>query len=155
MIDHIGFSVSNYARSKAFYEKALAPLGYVLIMEVQQNEHDAKACGFGFGPSGKPDFWIGGEGGINKPVHIAIAAKDRAMVDAFYKAALAGTKDNGPPGLRPHYHAGYYGAFVLDPDGHNVEAVCHAAPRRGKRQGLSPPFAGRRTSLAVASSMTA
>jgi len=127
MIDHVGFSVSNYARSKAFYEKALAPLGYVLIMEVQQNENDAKACGFGFGPSGKPDFWIGGEGGLNKPVHIAITAKDRAAVDAFYKAAMAaGAKDNGPPGLRPHYHANYYGAFVLDPDGHNIEAVSHA-----------------------------
>src|ERR1044072_3642537 len=117
MIDHIGFPVSDYARAKAFYEKALNPLGYVLIMEVQQNQHHAKACGFGFGPSGKPDFWIGGEGSLNKPVHIAIAAMDRAAVDAFYKAALAaGGKDNGAPGLRPPYHANYYGAFVLDPD---------------------------------------
>jgi len=127
MIDHVGFPVSDYARAKAFYEKALAPLGYVLIMEVQQHENDAKACGFGFGPSGKPDFWIGGEGALNKPVHIAIAAKDRAAVDAFYKAALAaGGKDNGAPGLRPHYHVNYYGAFVLDPDGHNIEAVSHS-----------------------------
>ena len=125
MIDHVGFPVSDYARSKAFYQKALAPLGYVLIKEVQQKEHDAKACGFGIG--GKPDFWIGGEGGIDKPLHIAIAAKDRATVDAFHKAAIAaGAEDNGPPGLRPHYHANYYGAFVLDPDGHNIEAVCHA-----------------------------
>jgi len=125
MIDHIGFSVSDYPRAKAFYQKALAPLGYVLVMEVQQDANDAPAAGFGVG--GKPDFWIGGEGGLNKPVHIAITAKDRATVDAFYQAAIAaGAKDNGPPGLRPHYHANYYGAFVLDPDGHNIEAVCHA-----------------------------
>jgi catechol 2,3-dioxygenase-like lactoylglutathione lyase family enzyme len=125
MIDHIGFSVSDYPRAKAFYEKALSPLGYVLIMEVRQDANDAPAAGFGI--NGKPDFWIGGEGGLNKPVHIAITAKDRPAVDAFYKAAIAaGAKDNGPPGLRPHYHANYYGAFVLDPDGHNIEAVCHA-----------------------------
>jgi len=124
MIDHIGIPVSDYARSKAFYVSALAPLGYTLIMEVQQNEHDAKACGLGAG--GKPDFWIGGEGGLNHPVHIALVAKDRASVDAFYKAALAaGARDNGPPGPRPHYHPNYYAAFVLDPDGHNIEAVCH------------------------------
>jgi catechol 2,3-dioxygenase-like lactoylglutathione lyase family enzyme len=125
MIDHIGFPVSDYGRAKAFYEKALAPLGYVLVMEVQQSEHAAKAAGFGVG--GKPDLWIGGEGGLSKAVHIAITAKDRASVDAFYQAALAaGGRDNGAPGLRPHYHANYYGAFVLDPDGHNIEAVCHA-----------------------------
>jgi catechol 2,3-dioxygenase-like lactoylglutathione lyase family enzyme len=125
MIDHIGFSVSDYPRAKAFYEKALAPLGYVLVMEVQQDANDAPAAGFGVG--GKPDFWIGGEGGLNKPVHIAITAKDRPAVEAFYKAAIAaGARDNGPPGLRPHYHANYYGAFVLDFDGHNIEAVCHA-----------------------------
>jgi catechol 2,3-dioxygenase-like lactoylglutathione lyase family enzyme len=126
MIDHVGFPVSDYARAKAFYERALAPLGYTLIMEVQQNEQDAKAAGFG--ANGKPDFWIGGEGGLDKPLHVAIAAKNRAAVDAFYQAAIAaGGKDNGAPGLRPHYHANYYGAFVLDPDGHNIEAVCHAA----------------------------
>ena len=125
MIDHVGFPVSDYARAKAFYEKALAPLGYTLIMEVQQNEQDAKAAGFG--ANGKPDFWIGGEGGLNRAMHIAIAARDRAAVDAFYRAAMAaGARDNGAPGLRPHYHANYYGAFVLDPDGHNIEAVCHA-----------------------------
>jgi catechol 2,3-dioxygenase-like lactoylglutathione lyase family enzyme len=125
MIDHIGIPVSDYARSKAFYEKALSPLGYTLIMEVQQNENDSPAAGLGAG--GKPDFWIGGEGGLNHPVHIALVAKDRATVDAFHKAALAaGAKDNGPPGIRAHYHPNYYGAFVLDPDGHNIEAVCHA-----------------------------
>lgn len=124
MIDHIGFAVSNYARSKAFYERALAPLGYTLVMEVQQDENDALAAGFG--ANGKPDFWIGGEGGLDKPVHVAILAENRAAVDAFYKAALAaGGRDNGAPGIRAHYHPNYYGAFVLDPDGHNIEAVCH------------------------------
>jgi catechol 2,3-dioxygenase-like lactoylglutathione lyase family enzyme len=125
MIDHVGFPVSDYACSKAFYERALAPLGYVLIMEVQQNEQEAKACGFGVG--GKPDFWIGGEGGLDRAMHIAITAKDRATVDAFHQAAIAaGGTDNGAPGLRAHYHPDYYAAFVLDPDRHNIEAVCHA-----------------------------
>lgn len=126
MIDHLGISVSDYERAKAFYAKALAPLGYGLIMEVtaEQTGHAAAA---GFGADGKPDFWIGGEGAMNKPVHVAMAARDRATVDAFYKAAMAaGGRDNGAPGIRPHYHANYYGAFVLDPDGHNIEAVCHA-----------------------------
>jgi catechol 2,3-dioxygenase-like lactoylglutathione lyase family enzyme len=124
MLDHAGFPVSDYARSKAFYLQALAPLGYVLVMEVQQDENDSPAAGFGGG--GKPDFWIGGEGGLRRPIHIAIAAQNRAAVDAFYRAALAaGGKDNGAPGVRPHYHPNYYAAFVLDPDGHNIEAVCH------------------------------
>src|SRR5947207_15201261 len=126
MIDHLGIPVSDYAHSKAFYEKALAPLGYSVIMEVQQDEHGSPACGLGAG--GKPDFWIGGEGGLNQAVHVAMVAKDRATADAFCQAAMgAGPQDNGPPGLRPHYHANYYAAFVLDPDGHNIEAVCHAA----------------------------
>ncbi len=127
MIDHVGFPVSDYARAKAFYEKALAPLGYSVVMEVTaaQTESGAPAVGFGIGC--KPDFWIGGEGGLQKPVHIAITASNRAAVGAFYSAALAaGGRDNGAPDLRPHYHANYYGAFVLDPDGHNIEAVCHA-----------------------------
>ena len=125
MIDHIGFPVSDYARAKAFYTQALAPLGYSLIMEVAQEDRPGEAAA-GFGANGKPDLWIGGEGALNKPVHIAIEAKDRATVDAFYKAALgAGGRDNGAPGIRAHYHPNYYGAFVLDPDGHNIEAVCH------------------------------
>jgi catechol 2,3-dioxygenase-like lactoylglutathione lyase family enzyme len=124
MLDHAGFPVSDYARSKAFYLQALAPLGYALVMEVQQDENDSPAAGFGI--HGKPDFWIGGEGGLQRPIHIAIAAPNRAAVDAFHRAALAaGGKDNGGPGLRPHYHPNYYAAFVLDPDGHNIEAVCH------------------------------
>jgi catechol 2,3-dioxygenase-like lactoylglutathione lyase family enzyme len=126
MIDHIGFPISDYARAKAFYEKALAPLGYSLVKEVQQHAIGFPAAGFGIAP--KPDFWIGGEGALNKSVHIALVAKTRAQVDAFYKAALAGgARDNGAPGLRPIYHPNYYAAFVFDPDGHNIEAVCHSA----------------------------
>ena len=126
MIDHVGFPVSDYARSKAFYEKALSPLGYGLVMEVGTNEMGAPAGGFGAG--GTPDFWIGGEGGVGNPVHVAIVARDRAAVDGFHRAAVAaGGKDNGAPGPRPHYGPNYYAAFVLDPDGHNIEAVCYAA----------------------------
>ena len=126
MIDHIGFPVSDYERAKAFYARALAPLGYTLVMEVDAGKTESASPAAGFGANGKPDFWIGGEGGIDRPLHVAIVAKDRATVDAFYQAALAaGGRDNGSPGLRPHYHAHYYGAFVLDPDGHNIEAVCH------------------------------
>jgi catechol 2,3-dioxygenase-like lactoylglutathione lyase family enzyme len=120
MIDHIGFPVSDYAKSKAFYEKALAPLGYKMIMEAP----GAVACGFG--KDGKPDFWLGADGAMKGTVHVAIAVESRAIVDAFHQAALAtGGKDNGAPGIRAHYHQNYYGAFVLDPDGHNIEAVCH------------------------------
>ena len=124
MIDHLGFSVSDFPRAKASYERALAPLGYVLVKEVTAKESGQPAAGFGSG--GKPDFWIAGEGRLEKPVHVAIVAMDRATVAAFHRAALAaGGKDNGGPGLRPHYHPNYYAAFVLDPDGHNIEAVCH------------------------------
>jgi catechol 2,3-dioxygenase-like lactoylglutathione lyase family enzyme len=125
MLDHVGIPVSDYARSKAFYLQALASLGYGLAMEVSA-EQTGGECGAGFGPQGRPQFWIGTGKPISGRVHFAFMAKDRAAVDAFYAAALkAGGKDNGPPGLRPHYHANYYGAFVLDPDGHNIEAVCH------------------------------
>jgi len=130
MIDHTGLTVSNFAKSKAFYAKALAPLGYEVMMEFTAGQiADVDTAGLG---TDKPDFWIA-RGVPNKPrLHIAFAAKNRAAVDAFYKAALAaGGRDNGPPGIRAHYHPDYYGAFVLDPDGHNVEAVCHTAPGRG------------------------
>jgi catechol 2,3-dioxygenase-like lactoylglutathione lyase family enzyme len=124
MIDHMGIPVSDYARAKAFYLQALAPLGYALVMEVKQSEHDSPAAGLG--ADGKPDFWLGGEGGLDHAVHVAFSAPDRGAVDAFYRAAMAaGAKDNGGPGLRPEYHPNYYAAFVLDPDGHNIEAVCH------------------------------
>ena len=120
MIDHIGIRSSDLARSTAFYEKALAPLGYSALMTFEQ------FAGFGVPP--KPDFWIDGRPSTKAIdlVHVAFRAKGRAEVKAFYEAALAaGGKDNGPPGVRAQYHQDYYGAFVTDPDGHNIEAVCH------------------------------
>ena len=118
MIDHTGIGVSNIERSKTFYAAALAPLGYMVLMAFDD------AAGLGVAP--KPDFWIGATKSPIAPTHIAFRADNRARVDAFYRAAIAaGGKDNGAPGLRPHYHQNYYGAFVLDPDGHNIEAVCH------------------------------
>jgi catechol 2,3-dioxygenase-like lactoylglutathione lyase family enzyme len=120
MLDHVGLNVSDYARSRDFYAQALAPLGLALLMEpIPQTG--------GFGTDGKPWFWISG---VRKPVaenvHIAFTATDREVVDAFHAAALAaGGTDNGAPGVRELYHPSYYGAYVLDPDGNNVEAVCH------------------------------
>jgi catechol 2,3-dioxygenase-like lactoylglutathione lyase family enzyme len=123
MLDHIGFGVSDIARSKAFYLAALAPLGYGVVMEFTPGPGEQHV---GFGPPGRPQFWIGTGAVLKGSLHTAFAAKNRAEVDAFYRAAMAaGGKDNGPPGLRVHYHPNYYGAFVFDPDGHNVEAVCH------------------------------
>jgi catechol 2,3-dioxygenase-like lactoylglutathione lyase family enzyme len=125
MIDHTGIDMSDPARSRRFYEAALAPLGYSVLMEIPK-EHTGGVVVFGMGVAPKPDFWLH-EGSPQKPrVHIAFRATNRAVVDAFYRAAMeAGGTDNGPPGIRPHYHANYYGAFVLDPDGHNIEACCH------------------------------
>jgi catechol 2,3-dioxygenase-like lactoylglutathione lyase family enzyme len=120
MLDHTGFGVSDYARSKAFYERALAPLGITLLME-------PVAQAAGFGKDGKPFFWIESRGGaVEGRLHVAFAVDDRATVDAFHAAGLeAGGTDNGAPGVREIYHPDYYGAYVLDPDGVNVEAVCH------------------------------
>jgi len=119
MIDHLTLHVADVEKSKAFYSAALAPLGYTIAMAFPPH-------GYGFGVRGKPDFWIAVGGPATPQAHIAFHAADRATVDAFYAAAMAaGATDNGPPGLRPHYHANYYGAFVLDPDGQNIEAVCH------------------------------
>jgi catechol 2,3-dioxygenase-like lactoylglutathione lyase family enzyme len=119
MIDHVSLEVADYDRSKSFYAEALGPLGYELVMEF-----DGKVGGFGV--MGKPDFWLIG-GTPSGRTHIAFASPDRATVDAFHAAALAaGGKDNGQPGLRPQYHQHYYGAYAHDPDGNNVEAVCHA-----------------------------
>ena len=128
MIDHTGVSVSDYAAARAFYTRALAPIGYTLILEVPAAlTGRGDAAGFGVAP--KPDFWIGAGTPNVPPVHVAFRVHSRALVDAFYAAALAaGGRDNGPPGERPWYHPAYYGAFVLDPDGHNIEAVCHEAP---------------------------
>jgi catechol 2,3-dioxygenase-like lactoylglutathione lyase family enzyme len=126
MLDHIGFPVSNFLASRKFYEAALEPLGVGIVMEVSA-EQTGGSSHAGFGENGKPYFWIGdGEGMVRGRFHIAFTAKTRASVDAFHRAALAmGGRDNGKPGLRPHYHEHYYAAFVLDLDGHNIEAVCH------------------------------
>ncbi len=118
MLDHVGLPVSDFERSERFYEEALSPLGYELIME-------PSVSAAGFGRRGKPDFWIA-RGDPGHAVHVAFTADDRATVDAFYEAAIAeGGRDNGGPGLRPQYHPSYYGAFVFDPDSNNIEAVCH------------------------------
>ncbi len=120
MLDHLGLDVTDYERSKAFYQRALAPLGIALIME------PVPEVG-GFGDRQMPYFWIGRrDRGPQTGVHVAFSASTREEVDAFHAAALAaGATDNGGPGLREIYHPSYYGAFVLDPDGNNVEAVCH------------------------------
>lgn len=127
MIDHTGVNVSDYAKSKAFYEAALGAIGYGKLLEFDASvTGHTDVCGFGELATRKPDFWIH-RGTPNHPhIHIAFRVDNRAMVDAFHAAALkAGGRDNGAPGPRPHYHEHYYGAFVLDPDGHNIEAVCH------------------------------
>jgi len=126
MIDHIGMPVADIARATEFYLQAFAPLGIAIVMQVSAEETGHGAA-VGFGANGKPFFWIGEGERLGGHVHVAFVTDSRSAVDAFYAAALAaGAKDNGPPGLRPHYHANYYGAFVLDPDGNNVEAVYHA-----------------------------
>jgi len=119
MIDHIGIDVSDYKRSKEFYSAALHPLGYKVVAEYGDSG--------GLGAGDKPDFWIT-QGKLTKPhVHVAFQCDKRAQVDKFHAAALkAGGKDNGAPGLRKDYSPTYYAAFVYDPDGHNIEAVCHA-----------------------------
>lgn len=118
LIDHLGIAISNYDESKEFYSKVLTPLGIELIVEVQGWA--------GFGKNGKADFWFGPDEIIHPPMHIAFAADSRDKVDQFYEVAIAaGATDNGKPGLREVYHSSYYGAFVIDPDGHNIEAVCH------------------------------
>ena len=125
MIDHTGVIVSDITRSKQFYQIALAAIGYELLAEfpAEITGHTDVA---GFGEHGKPDFWISKGTPNQPPVHIAFRVNDRKQVDAFYQAALVqGGKDNGAPGIRAHFHPDYYGAFVLDPDGHNIEAVCH------------------------------
>jgi catechol 2,3-dioxygenase-like lactoylglutathione lyase family enzyme len=125
MIDHTGIKVSNLSRSVAFYRAALAPLGYQLLHEFPASRTGSDdVAGFGVPP--KPDFWLAGAAPNRPPLHVAFRVSERAQVDAFYRAALAaGGRDNGAPGPRPHYHADYYGAFVLDPDEHNIEVVCH------------------------------
>jgi len=125
MIDHTGIIVSDYKKSLTFYQMALKPIGYSLLIEVP-TIHTGGTGVAGLGEAPQADFWLT-EGTPNKPhVHVAFRVDSKEKVDAFYAAALAaGGKDNGKPGPRPHYHENYYGAFILDPDGHNIEAVCH------------------------------
>ena len=118
MIDHITLKVKNFPVAREFYKAVLKPLGYSLLMEFENSRG-------GFGIGGKIDFWIAEENPTHL-VHVAFSCPDRKIVDDFYSSAIeAGAKDNGPPGIRPKYHPNYYGAFILDPDGNNIEAVCH------------------------------
>jgi catechol 2,3-dioxygenase-like lactoylglutathione lyase family enzyme len=125
MIDHTGITVSDFDRAKAFYDKAFAPLGASLLYMVpEQYTGGAKVGGYG---RERPVFWLHEASPTGPGRHYAFTASSRADVDAFYAAAIAsGGKDNGGPGPRPHYHKDYYAAFVYDPDGNNIEAVCHA-----------------------------
>ncbi len=125
MIDHTGVSVSDFAASKAFYTAALGAIGYAKLAEFGPEVTGSVAVA-GFGEPPKPDFWIA-TGTPNRPaLHVAFRVASRAVVRAFHAAAIeAGGTCNGPPGIRAHYHPNYYGAFVHDPDGHNIEAVCH------------------------------
>jgi catechol 2,3-dioxygenase-like lactoylglutathione lyase family enzyme len=118
VIDHVGLGVGDLDASVAFYERALEPLGYLVLRRRDRS--------VGLGRDGKPDFFLHADRPVSAPLHVAFASPDRTSVDAFHAAALAaGGQDNGAPGPRPHYHRHYYGAFALDPDGNNVEAVCH------------------------------
>ena len=124
ILDHIGFPITDYARSVAFYKECLAPLGIVMLKEFNFSEDGSDGYA-GFGRQ-RPQFWIGTGTALKGRLHVAFAAANRDEVHAFFEAAIAaGGRDNGPPGLRAHYHENYYGAFVLDPDGHNIEAVTH------------------------------
>jgi catechol 2,3-dioxygenase-like lactoylglutathione lyase family enzyme len=128
MLDHVGFAVADAERSRAFYEQALAPLGVALIMTATPDQTESGGTAHGFGSDGKPYFWVGDKEQPGEGTHVAFTVESRAIVEAFHKAALAaGGRDNGAPGPRPHYGPNYYAAFVLDPDGINVEAVCHEA----------------------------
>jgi catechol 2,3-dioxygenase-like lactoylglutathione lyase family enzyme len=125
IIDHIGLAAGDFDRSLGFYSAALKPLGIVLIVQFPADGPAGRAFA-GFGRDGKPELWISPGGPIAPRLHVAFNANSRSEVDAFYAAALAaGGIDNGAPSVRAHYHPNYYGAFVLDPDGNNIEAVCH------------------------------
>ena len=126
MLDHVGVAVADAERSRRFYEQALAPLGITLIMSVTAEQTEAGGTAHGFGSDEKPYFWVGDNERAGEGTHVAFEVDSRAKVDAFHQAALAaGGKDNGAPGIRPRYHPNYYAAFVYDPDGANIEAVCH------------------------------
>jgi catechol 2,3-dioxygenase-like lactoylglutathione lyase family enzyme len=124
VIDHITFGVTDFDRATGFYDQVLAPLGVRRLFDVPPEQSGGvKVSGYG---DTRPWFWLAEENATRGMLHIALRAKTRAEVDAFHAAALrAGGTDNGAPGLRPHYHPDYYAAFVLDPEGHNIEAVFH------------------------------
>lgn len=124
MIDHSGIGVSDIEQAMSFYNAAFAPLGFTMVADVPL-EYTGGVRVVGYGRE-RPQFWISGTAKQVPPTHFAFSAQSRADVDAFYKAAMnAGGSDNGAPGIRAHYHDNYYGAFVRDPDGNNIEAVCH------------------------------
>jgi catechol 2,3-dioxygenase-like lactoylglutathione lyase family enzyme len=125
VIDHTGVTVSDLPRSLAFYRAALAPIGYQVLAQFPAEVTGGSAVA-GLGVPPKPDFWLAAGTPNRPPLHVAFRVTERALVDAFHAAALsAGGRDNGAPGSRAHYHPHYYGAFVLDPDNHNIEVVCH------------------------------
>ncbi|UXI67090.1 VOC family protein [Tahibacter amnicola] len=127
MLDHIGFKVADFAKSRAFYTRVLATLGYGEVLDVTPEMTGTDTHHLGYGKDGNPTFWISTGNTPPTGLHVAFVAPNRAAIDAFHREALAaGATDNGGPGLRPHYHPTYYAAFVLDPDGVNIEAVCHA-----------------------------
>ena len=127
MIDHVGFAVADAQRSRLFYEAALAPLRITLLRTATPDQTEAGGTAHGFGRDGKPFFWIGDKEQVGEGTHVAFTVDTRAEVDAFHAAAVAaGGRDNGAPGLRTRYSPTYYAAFVLDPDGINIEAVCRA-----------------------------
>jgi catechol 2,3-dioxygenase-like lactoylglutathione lyase family enzyme len=134
MLDHLTLKVRDLEKAKAFYTAALGPLGYAVMMEF------AEFAGLG---AGKPDLWLRRDPDNVRPQHVALAARDRRAVDAFYEAAMAaGATDNGKPGVRADYHPTYYAAFVLDSDGNNLEVVCHAAPGQARAAAKRPAKRG-------------
>ena len=136
MIDHTGITVSDLERSRAFYEQALAPLRYRIVKRVVDAYGFGVIDGFGKSPDPAGDFWLSVGDPMQPRVHFAFSAASHSEVDAFFAAAIAaGGRDNGKPGLRPRYHTDYYAAFILDPDGYNVEAVCHAPQKPGPLAG--------------------
>lgn len=145
MLDHIMLRVKDYAKSKRFYDEVLETLGYKLVMEFGEIG--------GYGDDIKPYFWIGTGEDTHPRTHIAFIAKDHAAVDAFHAKALKlGAKDDGAPGLRPQYHPSYYASFVIDPDGHNIEAVCHTPadelPRASSKSASRKAASKRKTASA-------
>jgi catechol 2,3-dioxygenase-like lactoylglutathione lyase family enzyme len=137
MLDHVGFAVADAEVSRRFYERALAPLGLSLIMTVPAEENGSGGTAHGFGTAGNPFFWVGDNEAVGEGTHVAFTAATREQVDAFHEAALAaGGKDHGAPGLRPNYGPDYYAAFVFDPDGVNIEAVCHRSLKDDRKAHL-------------------